>query len=57
MKVSVIIPCYNEKNSLPKLLALVKEAPVKEKEIVLVDDASEDGTREMIKATLEREVD
>ena len=57
MKVSVIIPCYNEKDSLPKLLALVKEAPVKEKEIVLVDDASEDGTREMIKATLEREVD
>ena len=57
MKVSVIIPCYNEKNSLPKLLARVKEAPVKEKEIVLVDDASEDGTREMIKATLEREVD
>jgi len=57
MKVSVIIPCYNEKNSLPKLLALVKEAPVKEKEVVLVDDASEDGTREMIKATLEKEVD
>jgi glycosyltransferase involved in cell wall biosynthesis len=56
MKVSVIIPCYNEKNSLPKLLALVKEAPVKEKEVVLVDDASEDGTREMIKATLERQV-
>jgi len=57
MKVSVIIPCYNEKNSLLKLLALVKEAPVKEKEVVLVDDASEDGTREMIKATLEKEVD
>jgi len=57
MKVSVIIPCYNEKNSLPKLLALVREAPVKEKEIVLVDDASQDGTREMIKATLEKEVD
>jgi glycosyltransferase involved in cell wall biosynthesis len=57
MKVSVIIPCYNEKDSLPKLLALVKEAPVKEKEVVLVDDASEDGTREMIKATLEKEVD
>lgn len=57
MKVSVIIPCYNERNSLPKLLALVKEAPVKEKEIVLVDDASQDGTREMIKATLEKEVD
>lgn len=57
MKVSVIIPCYNEKKSLLKLLTLVKEAPIKEKEVILVDDASEDGTREMIKATLEREVD
>ena len=57
MKVSVIIPCYNEKGSLPRLLALVRQSPVKEKEIILVDDASQDGTREMIKATLEREVD
>jgi glycosyltransferase involved in cell wall biosynthesis len=57
MKVSVIIPCYNEKSCLPKLLTLVKEAPVKEKEVILVDDASEDGTKEIIKATLEKEVD
>ena len=57
MKLSVIIPCYNEKDLLPELIALVKRAPVKEKEIILVDDGSTDGTAEMIKASLEREVD
>jgi glycosyltransferase involved in cell wall biosynthesis len=57
MKLSVIIPCYNEKELLPELIALVKRAPVEDKEIILVDDGSTDGTTEMIKAGLENEVD
>ena len=57
MKLSVIIPCYNEKDLLPELIALVKRAPVEDKEIIVVDDGSTDGTTEMIKASLEREVD
>jgi glycosyltransferase involved in cell wall biosynthesis len=57
MKLSVIIPCYNEKDLLPELIALVKRAPVKDKEIILVDDGSKDGTTEMIRAGLEKEVD
>jgi glycosyltransferase involved in cell wall biosynthesis len=57
MKLSVIIPCYNEKELLARLIPLVKESPVDEREIILVDDGSDDGTREMIKATLEKEVD
>jgi glycosyltransferase involved in cell wall biosynthesis len=57
MKLSVIIPCYNEKDLLPELIALVKRAPVKDKEIILVDDGSKDGTAEMIRAGLEKEVD
>jgi glycosyltransferase involved in cell wall biosynthesis len=57
MKVSVIIPCYNEKELLARQISLVKESPVDDKEIILVDDGSIDGTREMIKATLEEEVD
>jgi glycosyltransferase involved in cell wall biosynthesis len=57
MKLSVIIPCYNEKDLLRELIALVKTAPVEDKEIVLVDDGSTDGTTEMIKAGLEKEVD
>jgi len=57
MKLSVIIPCYNEKDLLPELIALVKRAPVEDKEIILVDDGSSDGTTEMIKARFEKDVD
>jgi len=48
--VSVIIPVYNEVNSIAELLSLVQNSPV-EKEIILVDDGSTDGTREeLVKA-------
>jgi glycosyltransferase involved in cell wall biosynthesis len=57
MKLSIIIPCYNEKIFLSKLIYLVKESPVEEKEIILVDDCSNDGTTDLIKTELEREVD
>lgn len=46
VKLSIIIPVYNEKDTLRTLLARV-EAVDYEKEIVLVDDCSTDGTREI----------
>ena len=57
MKLSIIIPCYNEKNFLPELVSLVKNSPVDEKEIILVDDGSNDGTTELIRSHVESEVD
>ena len=57
MKLSIIIPCYNEKESLIELISLVKKSPVKEKEIILVDDGSDDGSTELIRDCLEIEVD
>ncbi len=48
MKLSVIIPVYNEINTLEAILAKVEAVPV-EKEIVIVDDGSSDGTRELLK--------
>jgi glycosyltransferase involved in cell wall biosynthesis len=39
------------------LISLVKKAPVEDKEIILVDDGSNDGTTEIIKGGLEKEVD
>ncbi len=57
MKLSIIIPCYNEKEHLPKLIPLVKRSPVEDKEIILVDDGSSDGTTELIKSNLEPIVD
>jgi glycosyltransferase involved in cell wall biosynthesis len=49
MKLSIIIPCFNEANSLLELLKKVHDSPYENKEIVLVDDFSTDGTRELLK--------
>jgi len=57
MRLSIIIPCYNEKKYLSELIGLVNKAPVNEKEIILVDDCSKDGTTELIKSELESKVD
>jgi glycosyltransferase involved in cell wall biosynthesis len=57
MKLSIIVPCYNEKRYLSELISLVKESPVKEKEIILVDDCSNDGTTDLIRTQIESEVD
>lgn len=48
MKLSVVIPVYNERETLPELLRRVRATPF-EKEIILVDDCSRDGTRELLK--------
>ncbi|MEI1277875.1 MULTISPECIES: glycosyltransferase family 2 protein [Leptospira] len=49
MKLSIVIPCYNEKQTIKNILETVKKVPVKDKEIILVDDFSTDGTRELLK--------
>jgi dolichol-phosphate mannosyltransferase len=46
--VSVIVPVYNEVENLDDLLRAVVASPVK-KEIIIVDDGSIDGTREMLR--------
>ncbi len=51
LTLSVVIPCYNEVTTLEDVIAAVRAAPVKT-EIVLVDDASSDGTRELIREKL-----
>ena len=47
MKLSVIIPVYNEKSTIIKIIERVKDVPI-EKEIIVVDDGSTDGTRETL---------
>jgi glycosyltransferase involved in cell wall biosynthesis len=54
--VSVVIPCYNEIDTVEALVAAVERSPVRDKEIILVDDASTDGTRELIQQKLEQRV-
>src|SRR5579885_2206658 len=47
MEVSVIIPVYNEKATIQQVIDLVQQAPYP-KEIIIVDDCSTDGTREIL---------
>jgi glycosyltransferase involved in cell wall biosynthesis len=47
MKLSVVIPVYNEKNTILELLARVRNVDLP-KEIILVDDFSTDGTRDIL---------
>src|SRR5690349_24986051 len=46
-KLSVVIPVYNEKATIDEILRRVIETPFR-KEIVLVDDCSTDGTRQIL---------
>ena len=49
MKVSIVIPVYNEMRTLPELLRQLNDVDIgAEKEIIVVDDASSDGSREYI---------
>ena len=53
MKVSIIMPIYNEVELLPKVLDHVRAVPL-DKELVLVDDHSTDGTAEILRAEAEK---
>ena len=53
---SIVIPCYNEVATLEKVIDAVLESPVGSKEVIVVDDASTDGTAELIRNKLEQRV-
>lgn len=56
MKLSIVIPVYNEVKTLEDIVKAVKAAPIEDKEIILVDDCSRDGTRELLKEKIESQV-
>lgn len=55
MKLTVVIPCYNEKATISAIVQRIKEAPVST-EIIVVDDYSSDGTRDILKRDIESQV-
>ena len=53
MNLSVIIPCYNEVDSITKVVQSVLDATNSECEIIIVDDCSVDGTKQLLAETIE----
>lgn len=56
-KLSIIIPCFNEKETIKQLLSEVVNSPVENKEIIVVDDCSVDGTRKILEEELNDQID
>jgi glycosyltransferase involved in cell wall biosynthesis len=52
MRLSIIIPCYNELNTIDTIINAVNAAPYPDKEIIIVDDCSKDGTRDKLKNSI-----
>ena len=48
MKLSIVIPCYNERSTIEAIVDAIRAGPVKDIEIIIVDDSSTDGTRELL---------
>jgi len=57
MKVSIVIPCYNEKSTIAKIVEAVRSAPVENKEIIVIDDGSNDGTQTLLREKLSGAID
>ena len=52
MKISIVIPCFNEKNTIEILINKIHEIKQFDKEIIVIDDFSNDGTAEILKSKL-----
>lgn len=48
MKLSIIIPCFNEERTIRTIIDAVRASPYPSKEIIVVDDCSRDGTRAIL---------
>ena len=57
MKVTIIIPVFNEVNTVKLLLDKVIENSPNDREIIIIDDFSNDGTRELLKNDLNKKID
>ena len=56
MLLSVIIPCYNEKDTIVKIVDKINKLENLNLEIIIIDDDSNDGTRDILKDKIEGNV-
>ena len=56
MKLSIIIPCYNEENTIKTIIKKINEQTHIDKELIVVDDFSTDKTRNILENELKNEV-
>jgi glycosyltransferase involved in cell wall biosynthesis len=57
MRISVVIPCFNEAKTIRMMVDRVRSAPGPEREIFIVDDCSRDGTRDLLRTQIAPLVD
>jgi glycosyltransferase involved in cell wall biosynthesis len=57
MRVSIVIPCYNEAKTIRTIVDKVRASPVPDKEIIIVDDGSRDGSRDFLRINIAPLVD
>ena len=56
MKVSIIIPCYNEQSTIKEIIKKINSQSNIEKEIIVIDDFSDDKTREILENDLKNNI-
>tara|TARA_E500000178_G_scaffold353070_1_gene418029 strand:- start:1561 stop:2247 length:687 start_codon:yes stop_codon:yes gene_type:complete len=56
MFISVLIPCYNEKNTVEEIVSRINNLSNLDIEIIIIDDCSNDGTREILKDKIKDKV-
>ena len=56
LSISIVIPCYNEVGTLEKVIDAIEGSPITDKEIIVVDDGSTDGTDDLLRDKIEPRV-
>ena len=56
MKLSIIIPCYNEQSTIKEIVQKINQQTNINKEIIIIDDNSSDRTREILEKEVRNEV-